>query len=474
MEALKILTFTALSLLTHAVYSQTSVDTTKVHVLKEVVITPDRIVHKGDHDVLYLSKENRMFGTNALDAVSSLALFQTSINETTLKSFDRQEVFILINGIPSTAYDLRGYKGDDIKNVEYYAVAPPQYMSLTSGPVVNVVVKKRHDRLYSGYFNTSNAVNTGFGTNQMDLTYADSLNQVKLGYLIDYRNIKKIDSQTDYVYTPNLSSNYIGTAHYKGQYHDISASYQRYQGRHLFNAKLYSIINPRHEREKRTGNIKTYDTDYRGNGLDDLKSNSNTYAVDIYYRYLLKKNRLFAINVVNTLGTSYSESEQSMASGDDANANYDYNLHSKMDNESYSLIANAVFASPLWDGSVSVGSRYEYKQLEQVSFDNRYISNSHNEFLNVGGSWRWKTFSFVPAAGLNILKQNSTNITETSVLPYMRLYSDWWGEGKMKGASVQLTLTMRNLSPSLGQLTESGIYLDPWLLSVGNPDLKDN
>lgn len=35
--------------------------------------------------------------------------------------------------VPSTAYDLRGYEGDDIKRVEYYAVAPPQYMSLTEG-----------------------------------------------------------------------------------------------------------------------------------------------------------------------------------------------------------------------------------------------------------------------------------------------------------------------------------------------------
>lgn len=148
-------------------YSQTLTGPTKVLELEEVVILADRIVHKGDHDVLYLSDDNWTFGTNALDAVSSMELFQTSINETTLKSWDRQEVYILINGVPSTAYDLR------------------------EGPVVNIIVKKRHDRSYSGYVNTSNAVNTGFGTNQIDLTYADSLNQFKLGYLIDYRNIKR-------------------------------------------------------------------------------------------------------------------------------------------------------------------------------------------------------------------------------------------------------------------------------------------
>ncbi|MBQ3249211.1 MAG: hypothetical protein IJB03_06070, partial [Alistipes sp.] len=105
--------------------SQEVIDTTKVVTLDEVVVKAERIIHKADHDVLYLSKDNRAFGTNALDAVSSLELFQTSINETKLISWDRQNVYILINGVPSTAYELRGYKGDDIKNVEYYSVAPP-------------------------------------------------------------------------------------------------------------------------------------------------------------------------------------------------------------------------------------------------------------------------------------------------------------------------------------------------------------
>ncbi len=40
--------------------------------------------------------DNKKFGTNALDAVSSLELFQTAINETKLVSWDRQNVFILI------------------------------------------------------------------------------------------------------------------------------------------------------------------------------------------------------------------------------------------------------------------------------------------------------------------------------------------------------------------------------------------
>lgn len=188
----------------------------------------------------------------------------------------------------------------------------------------------------------------------MDLTYADSLNQIKLGYLIDYRDIKNIDNQTDFVYNPDLSSTYKGSTRYRGQYHKISASYQRYQGNHLFNAKLYTIVEPLREEENRMGAIRADDIDYQGCGMSCLKSCSNTYAIDLYYRYLLKKGRLFAINVVNTLGTSYSESAQSMISDNVLNSESDYNIRSRIDNESYSLIANAVFASPLWGGSVNI------------------------------------------------------------------------------------------------------------------------
>ena len=51
--------------------AQESLDTIKSFRLSEVVVKAERIIHKGDHDVLYLSNDNKKFGTNALDAVSS-------------------------------------------------------------------------------------------------------------------------------------------------------------------------------------------------------------------------------------------------------------------------------------------------------------------------------------------------------------------------------------------------------------------
>lgn len=454
-------------------YGQEATDTARMHVLEDIVIEADRIVHKGNHDVLYLSKENKEFGTNALDATSSLILFQTSLNDTKLLSWDRQEVFILINGVPSTAIDLRGYKGDDIKHIEYYAVAPPQYMVFTMGPVVNVIVKKRHDRQYSGYINTSNAVNTGFGTNQIDLTYADSLNQVKLGYFIDYRNIKDISSQTDFTYSPTHRSQYCGSGYYGGEHHNLYTSYQRFQGKHLFNAKLYSIMDPGKEEDSRNSTIVRGDETTQGHNFNQLKSQSLIATLDLYYRYQMKLGRMFAINVVNSLGESQSNStyttEFPEGTENIGNSN-DYQTEVK--NDSYSFITNAMFNSPLWGGSLGLGSRYEYKQLYQQSAASEYTPSSHAGMLTAGGSWDWGPGWITPYMGISIIRQTSLSTAYTSALPYIRLYADWWGKDKLKGTSVQLTLMASQRAASLGDLTEAVTNLDPWTISIGNPKLK--
>ena len=125
-------------------------DTVALKQLQEVTVDGGRILHKDGHEVLLLDSRNRSFGTNALDAVSSLPRFLTSLNDDKLTSWDHSTVFILINGVPSTAMDLRSYKGSDIKSVAFYSSAPSQYMALTDGPLVNVVMRKRPDRLYTG------------------------------------------------------------------------------------------------------------------------------------------------------------------------------------------------------------------------------------------------------------------------------------------------------------------------------------
>lgn len=465
--------FCLMSGMCHAQNHAADTDTLKPVMLDELQVKAERVIHKDDHQIMYMSKQNESFGTNALDGISSLPLFETSINGMDLISWDKQKVYILINGIPSTAIDLRSYKGADIKRIEYYPNPPAEYINVASGPVVNVIVKRRHDRQYSGYINSSNAVNTGFGTNQANLNYADSLNQIKLNYLIDYRDIRRINTETRYDFLPSSHAVFNGVRHYEGQYQNISASYQRYQRNSLFNVKLTGIFDPGEERDTRSQYVSSEGTGIHGNGEHYLKSRTNSMALDMYYSYRFKKKQMLILNLVNTFGLSYSRDNETMASEETSSDDYNYDLLSGVDNRSYSLVAHAVYKMPLWKGQFQISSRYGYSRLSQTYSESRHIPYSHNEFVNAGGSWHWKHGSIVPVAGLSIIKQKSVSTSYSSALPYMRLYADWWPEGKLQGASMQLTMTFKNVAPTLANLTDSRTYLTPWFVSMGNPELKN-
>ncbi len=333
-------------------------------------------------------------------------------------------------------------------------------------------------RQYSGYFNTSNAVTSAYGNNQAGLTYSDSLNQVTIDYNMLYRNIGDIRNTTSVgYYTPDGTSEYEGTKRYKRQSHNLSAAYQRLQGNHLFNATLYGSIDRSSERGLRTGTINHDSLTYAGDGMRSLRCDSKEIALDLFYSYLLQHGRTFAVNVVNTLGKSYSESEETMTV-DAVNADvYDYDRYSGSDNHSYSLIARAYFVTPVKEkGKLTLSSRYEYKQLRQTYTDGKDSPYSHDEYIDAGYEQRWFDghVTLNTTAGVDILKQVSSARTLTKALPYMRLYTDWWGKNRIEGMTVQLTLTMGDKLPSLSDLNAGITYFGPWLMATGNPEAESH
>ena len=442
-----------------------SADSISALELQELTVEGDRILHMDGHEILLLDSRNRNFGTNALDAVSSLPRFITTLNGTELTSWNHSAVFILINGVPSTAIDLRSYKGSDIKKVEYYSSPPSQYMGFTDGPLVNVVIKKRHDRLYSGYLNALNSVTTGYGTDQIDLSYSDSLNQVKAGYLLDYRDIGNIFQRSEYEFLPAWASRYDNIKRYKGAYHSIYGSYQHYRTSHLFNVRLKFLARP--DKQTSSGEITAMYGDAEVHGIDStlLRTDSKSLSLDIYYSHFLRNGSVLAVNVVNTIGRGLS---QSVVSSPDA-----ITVGSRTDNRSYSLVANAFYSSKALGWNYVFGSKYEYQSLSQEYSDTRDRRYSHREFLSLGLSRTFGDWNIVPSVGLNVLARSECSEAKTYVLPYLRMYADWWPEGSLRGFSTQLTLLSRHSAPSLGMLTDSYIYKDYHFLAVGNPDLRN-
>lgn len=438
--------------------------------LHEVEIVAENEIRKDGYQLLFLSKQEKNFGTNALDAISSMNKFTSSINSDKLLSADQSEVYVLINGIPSTARDLRSFSSNDIKSIRYYSVAPPEYMNLTSGPVIDVILKTQQDRLYTGYFNAENAVNTGYGTDQASLAYRDSLNMVKVDYFLDYRNYMSIDIESRYNYNAlNMFSRYNQNKAYKGTYQNVSASYQRFQGGHLFNAKLSYLHNPNKNTIDGSRSLiqGTDTTDYSSTYF--LESLDDKMSLDLFYNYNNQAGKSVSVNVVNTFDKSNSDSE--LSSWIDPSS--PITESSLIKNKSYSFIASSIFYSKLWNGTAIVNARYEYKKLNQSYLTDVYKPYAHNGFACVAWGRTFNTLSIGPAVGLRVWNQANQTQSHTSLLPYARFSSDWFPQGAWKGFSLQLVLSMKDVAPNLSMLTDSRTYTDYYFYSKGNPDLKD-
>ncbi len=457
--------------------SQDSLKTSKDSVMKEIqmkdfVVTGDNIISRGDHQILFLTKENRMFGTNALDAVSSLSLFYPQLNAKNLLSYDQKEILILINGVPSSAMDLRGFKGSDIKHVEYYNVPPPKYMALTSGPVANIVMKRRHDQLYTAYANTLNSFTTGYGTNQLNLAYTDSLNMVRVNYSNDYRNIHHIETTFEDAFGSASKTLYSGDRQkYMGFYNGVQVSYQRFQGPHLLNIKLGYDFDPRHQYNPT--NLKEYigNDVFSGHRDDTLSTRSNSYVVDLFYQLTLPKRRSLAFNVVNTF--THSRSDNMIYESFEGKGR-DYYVANRIRNRIYSLIANATYHSPFAGGSLSAGAWYSGAYMRQESGIAVYRPENHNLFLYSGIYWNVKTVNLYPSVGMQYIHQTSAERNRNYTAPYVRFYADWWPQKKLKGFTVQLTMQLQVENPSLSELTSSVTAKTYNFYTMGNPNLKQS
>ncbi len=436
--------------------------------LGEVEVKGDAYVGKSNHVVLFLDRKNRNFGTNALDAVSSLSRFRDAYGASSLTNLKNEEVFILINGVPSTGNDLRGYQGDEVKNVEYYPVAPPKYMGFTKGPVVNVVMKRRVDRFYSGYLNAMDAVTTAWGNNMAVLTYADSLNQVKVTYNNSYRNSGSAESLSAFAYPGGDTSLRWGDdGRRKFNNNTLSAEYQYFNSRHIFNARASQTWHDGREMSPADDIIISGGDMYGGSSLRDFSTRGHSFALGLFYYYIMARDKALSVNVSNSFSRSWADNRL-FRTGDVPEMDYD--ILNKQKNRNYRLDVNSILTL----GRASVGAMYQYSRLTQLTPDNGRTAPS----MSVGYVYGSMNFFFgsrnviAPSVGLSVNSSQALGKRSTQVYPYLSVYAQMHGAGKLSPMSLLVSLTANQSTVGISELSSAGDNIDNRFIVTGNPYIK--
>lgn len=264
--------------------------------LDEVVVTPQILNTFGNKNQLILGETAMKVGNNALDAISSLPQFKTDISSDALVTVDNKSILVLIDGMRRSSRELKMLKADEIKNIQYYSNPPARYAHENIGAVIDVKTKKKVDKLYSLYLDTKNGITTGYGTDMLSIAYRDSLNMLTAAYFIDYRALNDNRMNNTYSYDGKINEYRGLPGSYNGQYHIGQLTYQRYQGKNLFNAKV--------EYRKSLGK-QEYEQELMGQNDNslinsrNLQSDYSSVSADLYYMYMFNQNRNLSINILN-------------------------------------------------------------------------------------------------------------------------------------------------------------------------------
>ena len=429
--------------------------------LEAIVVTPKVLNTFGNKESIELSEEARKIGNNALDAIGSLPQFKTNASNGDLITVDNKSILVLIDGIRRSTRELMLLRSEDVKKIQLYSNPPARYAHENIGAVIDVTTRKKTDRLYSVYLDTKNGLTTGYGTDMLSLAYMDSLNMVTAAYFIDYRSLNDNRMNNSYSYSDKINEYRGLPSSYQGSYHIGQLAYQHYKEKDLFNAKLEYRRSPGRQdyAQELVGSGEPLLTNSRV-----LESDYSAVSADLYYMHLFNQSRSLSLNVVNTYYDSFSDNSLTSNIGG-------YSFANRINNRSYSVIAEALYSDKFWNGDFNAGIYYQYKNLNQLYNDSdKSIIDTHKEYIYADYANSIGMFSYNLGLGLeNNHYRTAIDMTykylvfRPSVVLNLQ-YSNY--------SSVSLTASVNSSVPNVGDLTNSIVTIDEHFYTQGNPELK--
>lgn len=295
----------------------------------------------------------------------------------------------------------------------------------------------------------------------LSMAYRDSLNMFTAAYFIDYRALNDNRMNNTYSYDGKINEYRGLPGSYNGQYHIGQLTYQRYQGKNLFNAKV--------EYRKSPGK-QEYEQELMGKNDNppinsrSLQSDYSSVSADLYYMYMFNQNRNLSINILNTYYHSNSDNILTNKEGG-------YSFENHIDNKSYSLIAEVLYGDKLWNGDFNLGAYYQYKNLDQkYNFTENSTVDTQKEYVYADYSNAVGKFSY--NIGLGLENNHYETATNEKFNYWVFRPSLSLNMQNNKHSAIRLTASINSSIPNVGDLTNSIVTIDEHFYSQGNTALK--
>ena len=439
--------------------------------LDEVVVEGEKVIRKIDRQLVMPTEAQKKASTNGVSLLQHLQLPNLSVHPLTkaISTNYGESVQLRINGVEATQAEVVAIRPADVIRVEVHEQPGLRYGGAAA--VVDYIVRRRDSGGNVSADLTNGVSPFGFGNYQVSGKYHRGKSSFTA--LVDWsrRDLEwNRENEETFCFPDQTITN-----------REVVASPNRIKYDYLTTSLNYNYANG----EKSMLNIAFRNnlkdipysfTDrntllYQEDRVYQVKDRESTKTVipslDIYYQLNLKNDRHLYFDVVGTYLKSdgrrtYSMTEQGQTPME---------IASKTEGEKYSLIGEAIYEQPLFNGKFTTGVKHHQATTENV-YDNDVLTRvSMNTaetslFAEYQGKVKKLNYTFGVGALRTSYEQGDAKQEKYFFRPTLKLSSQL---GKL---FLRYNASLSGYAPSLSEMSDVTQPMDVYQVRRGNPDLK--
>ena len=450
-------------------------------VLDEVVVEGEKVIQKIDRQLVMPTETQKKASTNGMSLLQHLQLpnLRISAIEKSVTTSYGEAVQLRINGVEVTQAEIIAIRPEDVIRVEYHEQPGLRYGGAAA--VVDYIVRHRDSGGNVSADLTNGVTLPGFGDYQVSGKYHRGKSSFSALMQWSRRDLEWNRENEETFRYPADAVSQDGNWETVITNKEVVASPNRVKYDYITTSLNYNYTND----EKSMLNIAIRNnikdipcsfTDrnsllYQEDRVYEVKDREFTRtsipSLDVYYQLNLKNEQHLYFDVVGTyLGSrvqrTYSMTEQGKTP---------IEIFSKTEGDKYSVIGEAIYERPLWNGKFTTGMKHNQATMDNVyDGDDQTKVSMHTAETSVFAEYQSKIGKLNYTAGVGAMrtfyKQGETAQEKYFFRPTLNLSTQL---GKV---FFRYHASLSGYAPSLSALSDVVQNMDAYQVRRGNPDLE--
>ena len=439
--------------------------------LDEVVVEGEKVIRKIDRQLVMPTEAQKKASTNGVSLLQHLQLPNLSVHPLTkaISTSYGESVQLRINGVEATEAEVVAIRPADVIRVEVHEQPGLRYGGAAA--VVDYIIRRRDSGGNVSADLTNGVSPLGFGNYQVSGKYHRGKSLFTTLVQWSRRDLEwNRENEEMFCFPDQTITNREVVAspnRIKYDYLTTSLNYNYTNGEKsmlniAFRNNLKDIPYSFTDR-----NTLLYQEDWVYQVKDRESTKTVIPSIDIYYQLNLKNDRHLYFDVVGTYLKSdgrrtYSMTEQGQAPME---------IASKTEGEKYSLIGEAIYEQPLFNGKFTTGVKHHQATTKNI-YDNdvltRVSMNTAETSLFAEYQGKVKKLNYTLGVGAlrTSYEQGDAKQEKYFFRPTLKLSTQL---GKL---FLRYNASLSGYAPSLSEMSDVTQPMDAYQMRRGNPDLE--